>query len=328
MAVNPVDFSRREFLKTGATVSGGLVIAIALPGCKPAAQASGETTYAVPNAWLRIGTDNSITFYLRQVGDGPGRIHLAHHARRRRARRGHRSHQDRVRAAGRRVHQQPDRRPDHRRQHQRARRLGEAAQGRRHGAAHARQRRRGRMGRRRAQLPGRRRRHHLAARQEAEIRRARRSRCQTHAAQGRRAQAGIPVHAGRQVAEAQGHAIEGGRQRRLRHRREAARHVVRRARATAGARRLGEDLQRREGPRDARRDRRGAHLFRCRRRRGLLVARAQGARPAQDRVGCRAECRAQRREDRPDPAQGRGRRGPRGAQRGRRAPRPSRVRRA
>ena len=50
MAVDPVDFSRRDFLKTSATVSGGLLIGIALPGCKPAAQATGETTYVTPNA--------------------------------------------------------------------------------------------------------------------------------------------------------------------------------------------------------------------------------------------------------------------------------------
>ena len=58
MAAN-VDFSRRDFLKTGAAVSGGLLIAIALPGCKPAATASGEPRFLEPNAWLRIGTDEA-----------------------------------------------------------------------------------------------------------------------------------------------------------------------------------------------------------------------------------------------------------------------------
>jgi isoquinoline 1-oxidoreductase subunit beta len=72
MSVNPVDFSRRDFLKTGATVSGGLLIAIALPGCKPGTTASGETTYAVPNAWLRIGSDDSITFYCDKSEMGQG----------------------------------------------------------------------------------------------------------------------------------------------------------------------------------------------------------------------------------------------------------------
>jgi isoquinoline 1-oxidoreductase beta subunit len=72
MAVNPVDFSRRDFLKTSATVSSGLLIAIALPGCKPAAKVSGETTYATPNAWLRIGSDDSITFYCDKSEMGQG----------------------------------------------------------------------------------------------------------------------------------------------------------------------------------------------------------------------------------------------------------------
>jgi isoquinoline 1-oxidoreductase beta subunit len=67
------DASRRAFLKTTATLSGGLVIAMALPGCgsKPAA-ASGDTKYITPNAWLRIGTDNSITFYCDKSEMGQG----------------------------------------------------------------------------------------------------------------------------------------------------------------------------------------------------------------------------------------------------------------
>jgi isoquinoline 1-oxidoreductase beta subunit len=72
MSINPVDFSRRDFLKTGATVSGGLLIAIALPGCKPASTTSGATTYVVPNAWLRIGSDDSITFYCDKSEMGQG----------------------------------------------------------------------------------------------------------------------------------------------------------------------------------------------------------------------------------------------------------------
>jgi len=73
MAAHPVDISRRKFLKTSASVSGGLLIAIALPGCKPGATAApGQTTYLVPNAWLRIGTDDSITFYCDKSEMGQG----------------------------------------------------------------------------------------------------------------------------------------------------------------------------------------------------------------------------------------------------------------
>src|SRR5690242_8166942 len=69
MAAN---LSRRDLLKTGAAVSGGLLIAIALPGCKPAVTASGETKYVEPNAWLSIGTDDSITFYCDKSEMGQG----------------------------------------------------------------------------------------------------------------------------------------------------------------------------------------------------------------------------------------------------------------
>jgi isoquinoline 1-oxidoreductase subunit beta len=72
MSVNPVDVSRRAFLKSGAAVTGGLVIAIALPGCKPSAQSSGETKFIEPNAWLRIGTDDSITFFCDKSEMGQG----------------------------------------------------------------------------------------------------------------------------------------------------------------------------------------------------------------------------------------------------------------
>ena len=68
-----VDASRRAFLKTSATVSGGLLLAIALPGCKPGAKpADGKTTYLEPNAWLRIGSDDTITFYCDKSEMGQG----------------------------------------------------------------------------------------------------------------------------------------------------------------------------------------------------------------------------------------------------------------
>jgi isoquinoline 1-oxidoreductase subunit beta len=66
------DLSRRDFLKTSGTISGGLLIGIALPGCKPAARATGETKYLEPNAWLRIGTDDTITFYCDKSEMGQG----------------------------------------------------------------------------------------------------------------------------------------------------------------------------------------------------------------------------------------------------------------
>jgi isoquinoline 1-oxidoreductase beta subunit len=61
-----------NLLLTRRQAIGGLVIAIALPGCKQSPKASGESTPFEPNAWLRIGTDNSITFYCDRAEMGQG----------------------------------------------------------------------------------------------------------------------------------------------------------------------------------------------------------------------------------------------------------------
>ena len=57
--------SRRTFL-------GGLVIAISLPACKPAPKSNGELKTIQTSAWLRIGTDDSITFYCDRSEMGQG----------------------------------------------------------------------------------------------------------------------------------------------------------------------------------------------------------------------------------------------------------------
>ena len=68
----PLNISRRTFLKATALVAGGLVIAFAIPQAKrflmpgaekPAAGADASKLPA-PNAFLRIGTDNTITVML------------------------------------------------------------------------------------------------------------------------------------------------------------------------------------------------------------------------------------------------------------------------
>ncbi len=63
-----VNTSRRTFLKAGAAVSGGLVIGVALPEVF----AAGPVTTSMPNAWVRIGSDNQVTIYSARSEMGQG----------------------------------------------------------------------------------------------------------------------------------------------------------------------------------------------------------------------------------------------------------------
>ena len=66
--------TRREFIKTGALVTGGLVIAFAAPGVRrfAAAQpAPGGAPFA-PNAFLRVGNDDTVTVLLAHSEMGQG----------------------------------------------------------------------------------------------------------------------------------------------------------------------------------------------------------------------------------------------------------------
>jgi isoquinoline 1-oxidoreductase subunit beta len=68
-------FSRRGFLKTAAAASGGLVIAMYLPACsKPedVAKSAGPVKLVTANAWLKIGTDGSITVLCDRSEMGQG----------------------------------------------------------------------------------------------------------------------------------------------------------------------------------------------------------------------------------------------------------------
>jgi isoquinoline 1-oxidoreductase beta subunit len=67
--------TRREFLKTSATAGGGLLIALQLPGCAQRPDTAALALPAAPvqpNAWLRIGTDGSITFLSDKSEMGQG----------------------------------------------------------------------------------------------------------------------------------------------------------------------------------------------------------------------------------------------------------------
>ena len=52
-------FSRREFLRTSALGTGGLVLAVHLAGCSRTDSVAKQPVVVTPNAWLRIGTDDS-----------------------------------------------------------------------------------------------------------------------------------------------------------------------------------------------------------------------------------------------------------------------------
>ena len=67
--------SRRQFLKAGAVLGGGLVIGFVIPGARRlAAQPAAAAAVApfVPNAFLRIGADDSVTVLLSHSEMGQG----------------------------------------------------------------------------------------------------------------------------------------------------------------------------------------------------------------------------------------------------------------
>jgi isoquinoline 1-oxidoreductase beta subunit len=68
------EISRRSFLKSAAAASGGLVIALYLPGCGKSENAanSGPVKMVEANAWLRIGTDGSVTVLCDRSEMGQG----------------------------------------------------------------------------------------------------------------------------------------------------------------------------------------------------------------------------------------------------------------
>ncbi|MGD8477535.1 MAG: molybdopterin-dependent oxidoreductase, partial [Burkholderiales bacterium] len=53
--------TRRDFLKVSGTVAGGLALGFCLPTGPKIAQADAGGGYASPNAWVRIGLDNTVT---------------------------------------------------------------------------------------------------------------------------------------------------------------------------------------------------------------------------------------------------------------------------
>ncbi|GAB3104639.1 xanthine dehydrogenase family protein molybdopterin-binding subunit [Lysobacter terrae] len=70
----PRKLSRRDFLKTGAVMGGGLVVAFVIPGAHRLASAASMPTAAAftPNAFLRVGNDDSVTVLIAHSEMGQG----------------------------------------------------------------------------------------------------------------------------------------------------------------------------------------------------------------------------------------------------------------
>ncbi|HTL19476.1 MAG TPA: xanthine dehydrogenase family protein molybdopterin-binding subunit [Steroidobacteraceae bacterium] len=66
-----IDASRRRLLQRSAYFSGGLVLSLALPGLRSASRAATLSSSAL-NAWVRIGTDDSITILVDRSEMGQG----------------------------------------------------------------------------------------------------------------------------------------------------------------------------------------------------------------------------------------------------------------
>ncbi len=63
--------SRRGFLQTGAAASGALMVGFVLPGCATSGS-SGPVTSAMPNAYVRVGSDNTVTILCARSEMGQG----------------------------------------------------------------------------------------------------------------------------------------------------------------------------------------------------------------------------------------------------------------
>lgn len=66
-----INISRREFLKTGAIISGGLILGFTLPQTAEAGAKKSAKVF-VPNAFIRVGTDDVITIIVNKSEMGQG----------------------------------------------------------------------------------------------------------------------------------------------------------------------------------------------------------------------------------------------------------------
>jgi isoquinoline 1-oxidoreductase subunit beta len=62
-------FSRRAFLRTGATAAGGLLVGVSLPF-----RAKAEAATAKLNAWVHVGADDMVTLFIHKAEMGQGTV--------------------------------------------------------------------------------------------------------------------------------------------------------------------------------------------------------------------------------------------------------------
>src|SRR5260221_1860262 len=73
-AMSLANVSRRDFLKTSASATGGLIVAFIVPGAgrRAFAQAAPAGKLPPPNAFLRVGSDDTVTVLLAHSEMGQG----------------------------------------------------------------------------------------------------------------------------------------------------------------------------------------------------------------------------------------------------------------
>ena len=68
-----VNMSRRDFCKSGVVLGGGLILGVYLPGSKAnAEQLINDASTFIPNAFIRISLDDSVTIIVNKSEMGQG----------------------------------------------------------------------------------------------------------------------------------------------------------------------------------------------------------------------------------------------------------------
>jgi isoquinoline 1-oxidoreductase beta subunit len=70
--ISNLDLNRRSFLKAGVTLGGGLMMGFVLPGIDVLAKTKTPATSFVPNAWIRITPDETISIVVAKSEMGQG----------------------------------------------------------------------------------------------------------------------------------------------------------------------------------------------------------------------------------------------------------------